>query len=350
MRSKPIDYDALLKEFISDFFPDFIAFVNPALYDAIDWEKGYVFLEQELINALRGKFKIKGKSKRTDKLVKVVLKEGKEHFVFVHIEFQHKPEKGFARRMYIYRTLICLRYDIDDISAIAIFTANPPPEEEKSYRNDTFGTSIIYTFKTLVAADLQEEVLIQASHNPFAIAMLAALYTYRSRNKPRLRLLLKAKLFALVRAKGAPVEKIVQLLIFVRDFVHLPEHFEHEFQFNQYLLTFPNENAMTISKGTKEFALGMFEHVFGYNPNVALAEEREKLAKERQQAEVERLQLLEALQYEEKEREKIEQERRQLLDATIFNLHHIAKMSAAEIALIVNLEPEAVEVIIANHL
>lgn len=87
MRSKPINYDALLKEFISDFFPDFIAFANPALHAAIDWEKGYVFLEQELINALRGKFKIKGKSKRTDRLVKVVLKLGADLYVYVHAEF-----------------------------------------------------------------------------------------------------------------------------------------------------------------------------------------------------------------------------------------------------------------------
>ena len=40
---KPIDYDALLKDFITDFFPEFIAFADPELYEAIDWSRGYTF-------------------------------------------------------------------------------------------------------------------------------------------------------------------------------------------------------------------------------------------------------------------------------------------------------------------
>ena len=354
MRSKPIDYDALLKEFISDFFPDFIAFVNPALYTAIDWEKGYVFLEQELINALRGKFKIKGKSKRTDKLVKVVLKAGANLYVYVHGEFQHKLEPDFALRMYHYRALISLRYGIENITAIAVFTGAKPSPDHLQYSSHVFGTRLEYQFKSVMAVQLDEQMLIESVHNSFAVAMLAAQYAYRSRNNPALRLTLKTKLFNLLRSQGEiNLDRSVKLFIFVRDFVHLPKKLENEFQQTQISLVFPNEKEMIISQGTKDFALGLYERVFGYNPTQLLAEEQKKneakLAKERQEAEMERLQLLEALQHEEKEREKIEQERQQLLDATIFNLHHIAKMSAAEIALIVNLEPEAVEIIIANH-
>ena len=56
--AKILDYDALLKDFVTDFFQDFVAFVSPELYEAIDWTKGYTFLEQELINAFRGKWKM----------------------------------------------------------------------------------------------------------------------------------------------------------------------------------------------------------------------------------------------------------------------------------------------------
>ena len=79
--------------------------------------------------------------------------------------------------------------------------------------------------------------------------------------------------------------------------------------------------------------------------NEALEEQKKneaKLAKERQKAEEERLQLLAALHREEEERQRLHA-------TTIFNLHHIAKMSAAEIALIVNMEPETIEAIIVNH-
>ena len=64
-----------------------------------------------------------------------------------------------------------------------------------------------------------------------------------------------------------PFDKILKLLIFVRDFVNLPQTFENEFRETQYYLTFPKTEAMTISKGTKEFAAGLYEHVFGYDPD-----------------------------------------------------------------------------------
>jgi hypothetical protein len=38
-RRKSIDNDALFKELISDYFPDFVELANPDLYEAIDWEQ-----------------------------------------------------------------------------------------------------------------------------------------------------------------------------------------------------------------------------------------------------------------------------------------------------------------------
>lgn len=348
---KPIDYDALLKDFITDFFPEFIAFADPELYEAIDWSRGYTFLEQELINALRGKFKVRGKRKFTDKLVRVYLKTGEEHLVFIHAEFQHQPEVGFARRMYEYRALIGLRYGVEDISAIAVFTGAAPPLEEQRYQRITFKTNIQYNFICIVAAQQEEQALINASDNPFAIALLAALYAQQSKKKPKLRLQLKGKLFALARSKEMPFDKILKLLIFVRDFVNLPQSFENEFRETQYYLTFPKTEAMTISKGTKEFAAGLYEHVFGYDPAVALEEERkqykELLEKERKKAEEERLKAEKELQKAEEERieerQRIEAERQR----TVLYFHETLQMPPAEIAQVLNLELAYIESLIS---
>jgi len=335
MRSKSIDYDALLKDFISDFFPDFIAFANPALSTAIDWAKGYTFLEQELINAMRGRFKVRGKRKKTDKLVKVVLKEGTNHYVYVHGEFQHQPEPDFALRMYNYRALIGLRYDIESITAMAVFTGAKPAPNQLQYAKQVFGTRLVYEFNSIVAIQLDESGLIQAMDNPFAVAMLAAQYAYRSRNNPALRLELKTKLFDLLRTKGnINLDRSVKLLIFVRDFVHLPKKLENEFLQSQFSLAFPNEVPMIISQGTKDFAAGFYERAFGYNPAQLLAEEQAKLAKERQKAEEERQKAL---------------EERQKLQNTILNLHQLVKMSPPEIAVIVGMTIEEVEALITLH-
>jgi hypothetical protein len=335
-KAKSIDYDALFKEFITEFFPDFIAFVNPALYEAIDWEKGFVFLEQELINALRGKFKVRGKRRHTDKLVKVHLKEGNEHVVFVHGEFQHKIELGFALRMYTYRTLIGLRYNVEDITAIAVFTGAAPPLEERSYFRASFGTKISYDFVSIVAVEYDEQALIQAADNPFAVAILAAQYTYRSRKSPKLRMNLKIKLFELINSRNLDIEKLVRLLIFVKEFVDLPIELEHEFQETQFSLDFPNSINMTISQSTKDFAVGLYERVFGYNPVEALKEEKKKSREERQAA-------IEA--------QKREEEERLRLDQVILNLYEMEKFTIAEIAgLAMKSEEYVQELIVAANL
>jgi hypothetical protein len=58
-KRKAIDNDALFKELISVYFPEFVFFANPELFEAIDWSKGFEFLEQEMINSLKERFRQK---------------------------------------------------------------------------------------------------------------------------------------------------------------------------------------------------------------------------------------------------------------------------------------------------
>jgi PAS domain-containing protein len=158
------------------------------------------------------------------------------------------------------------------------------------------------------------------------------------------RLISKNQLFALVKSQDIGIDKIVKMLIFVRDYVNLPQKLENEFQETQFSLVFPNAEAMTISKGTKEFAVGLYEHVFGYDPETLLKEEKKKaqelLDKERQV-------VIEALRREEEGLQKVEEERLRL-DNTIRYLHETVKMSAAEIATIVDKEIVYIEKLLAS--
>jgi hypothetical protein len=142
------------------------------------------------------------------------------------------------------------------------------------------------------------------------------------------------------------------MLIFVRDFVNLPQKFENEFQETQFSIAFPNTEAMTISQGTKDFASGLYERVFGYNPAVALEEEkkknREMLAKERQAAadalrrtEEEHQLAIEALQRE--------QEERLRLDNTIRYLYEKVNMTISDIAEVVNKDMAYIEELLAQN-
>ena len=338
-----MDYDGLVKDFVTEFFPEFIAFANPKLYRQVDWKRGFDSLEQELINAMRGKLRGKGKRKQTDKLVRVWLRSGEEHFVFVHAEFQHQPEAGFAKRMYEYRSLISLRYDIERITAIAVFTGAPPPAEESEYRTETFGTTLFYRFNSVVAAR-QDEQKLAKSNNPFAIALLAAMYAHKSKSDDQKRLVFKSKVFEMTKEKQMPHERMVKLLIFVRDFIQLPDNLESEFHREAFSKTFPSLPAMQATQGSKDFAEKLYAHLFGFSPAQTLRQERRKMAQITMKAEQERAKAEQERAKAEQERAKAEQERAK----AILNMHQKLNLSVVQIAEALTLDLPYVERIIAE--
>jgi len=97
----PTNYDSPWKEMIEIYFPQFLQFFFPQVYNEIDWslEKPYEFLDQEL-----QQLEPEGETGKrlADKVAKVWLKSGEQIWIIVHIEVQGKYEKNFPQRMWIY--------------------------------------------------------------------------------------------------------------------------------------------------------------------------------------------------------------------------------------------------------
>ena len=81
--------------------------------DAIDWSTPYDVMDKELQaitkDAMVGK-------QFVDKLIKVKSKQGREHFVLVHLEVQGKPQTAFALRLYQYNYRVFDRYHLPVIT------------------------------------------------------------------------------------------------------------------------------------------------------------------------------------------------------------------------------------------
>jgi hypothetical protein len=73
-KTAKIDYDHPRKQIITFFFRESIAHIAPSLYRKIDWDKGVEFLEQELHEIVKTRFR---GAKICDKLAKVRLEKGK---------------------------------------------------------------------------------------------------------------------------------------------------------------------------------------------------------------------------------------------------------------------------------
>jgi hypothetical protein len=314
-----IKYDQNWKAIVSAFSKPFIEFFFPTISKDIDWNFAPEFLEEELHNS-----KDLPKSKRIlDKLIKVRLKNGKEKWLFIHIEFQTSTGKAICLRMYDYYQIIRERYG-KDIVALVIFTGKNAPRINNKYVHKNYDTSITYVFSSYIVVNQSEEELI-ANPNPFALVVLANWYSLNSKGDDQKRYTYKEKLYEMGKERGISIADISKLHIFVTEIMKLPKNLVKQFE-KEYLKTSTKkiDKMMYASPSTREVFSEMTKEIFGQSPEEMLAKLKiatKSAEKERMQAEKERMQA-------EKERMQAEKER----VASILLFHTKFGVSAQEIA------------------
>jgi len=87
--------DVAWKQILDFYFKDFVEFCLLDLYRLIDWNKPWESLDKELQAITKGE----DSSKRLlDKLFKVFIKDGREHWVLVHCEIVRHASRAFKAR------------------------------------------------------------------------------------------------------------------------------------------------------------------------------------------------------------------------------------------------------------
>jgi len=219
------DIDINLKEIISELFEPFVEFCMPDIYEEINFNEAYEFLEQEFPKLMKGKYK-KG-TKINDKLVKVTLKNGERKYLYIHIELQHKPEEDFAERMFVYFYRIFDKYG-KDIETLAVFTGKSESFKINSFENTTFQTKIKYDYRLFVVNQQDETVLLNST-NPFALVVLAMVYALKTESNDNLRLQYKTNLMRLMLKRKFNRNYIERILSFLANILTLPDEFETKF-------------------------------------------------------------------------------------------------------------------------
>jgi hypothetical protein len=261
-----LDEDEVFKTFFTKNVPDVIAIVNPELFVAVDWSVAVEFCEQELINFLRGRLRQIDKRKVADKLLKLKLLNGNDVFVFLHNEFQNALTDDLAQRWFKSRMLISLRYNVEDITTIIIFTGDAPKKKHSFYDRTCFGTRT--TFKTNAFVVVKQNAKqLMAMNNPAAFAFLAAKYAVQSKDDVGKRLFLKKKLFDLVKKKGFPVENMEEILTFVFDFMMLPAKMDAEFMLNESFFQHPKSEKIMMTLGKAVVSNAMCLNITGLTFN-----------------------------------------------------------------------------------
>jgi len=241
--------DILWKAALEDLFDDFLRFFYADADDLFDFEKGFQYLDKELEQLFppdAGNYA----PRYVDKLVKVFTKNGVEEWVLIHVEVQGYTDHDFAKRMFQYYYRILDQYD-KPITAFAIFADTGRNFHPRFYEREFLGTKVFYSYNTFKIID-QDDNELEASNNPFAMAVLSAKLAL-SRNSVSDQQLfdLAYDLAKRLLGKKMPKEKIRKVMNFLRYYLRFENH-EMFVKFEQEIAVLTQKS---ITMGIEEFLL-----------------------------------------------------------------------------------------------
>ncbi len=226
------DHDSAWKEMIGAYFPAFVEFFFPHIYPEIDWTRGYESLDKELA-AIRPTH---ATGKRiADKLFKVWLKNGKAAWLLIHIEIQDRVTKVFARRLFIYnyRLLDKEKHRVEVVS-LAVLTGLARSKTGR-YEAQRWGCKTTFEFPCVRIADYAERWdELEASHNIFAVAVMAQLKAHQTKGDNATRMDWKRRLIFSLYRRGFSREQIVNLFRFIEWIMTLPPGLEQQLRQEVY--------------------------------------------------------------------------------------------------------------------
>ena len=227
MAEKRDDFDNPWKSILEKYFQEFMVFFFPEIHDDINWAQGHDFMDQELQQIVRDA----DLSKRyVDKLVKVWKLNGSERLVFVHIEIQSQEDSDFSSRMFVYNYRIRDCYDAKIVS-LAILGDDRSNWRPEPFRDELWGCEVTFRFPMVKLLDYEPRWLeLEASRNPFAIAVMAHLKTKETQKDPQSRKEWKFQLTRRLYEQGFERQDIMELFLFVDWMMELPEGLKREFK------------------------------------------------------------------------------------------------------------------------
>ncbi len=223
--------DNAWKDALNHYFPEFVAFFFPAINAEIDWRRGYEFLDQELQQVTRDH---RVGRRLADKLVKVYLLDGTEQWLLIHLEVQGTARAGLAKRIYIYNYRIFDRYDCEVVSLV-LLTGGGKSRQPQSYEVKRWGCELTFRFPVVRLVDYEDRwPELEASRNPFAIAVMAHLRLRQARGDQRKKRQWKRELIFGLYERGYSRAEVLAFFRFIDWVMVLPLEMERKLRAELY--------------------------------------------------------------------------------------------------------------------
>lgn len=207
------------------FFEDFVKLLFPHIHGEIDWKRGYMFLDKELVQIARG---YAAGTRVADKLAKVYLKSGGKRKVLAHIEIEGKGGRKFDERMYVYNYRIFDKEFARVVSLAIVISANPQTPLGK-FETALWGCRVLFEYPVIHIRDLIRKLEeLERSDNPFAIVILAQLKVIEAGNDNGRKFAAKRQLIRRLYEGGFSHKERADLFRIIDWLIIVPEEAEEQ--------------------------------------------------------------------------------------------------------------------------
>ncbi len=214
-----VSKDELWKGVIEDLAEDFLRYFFSDVIHLIDFQKGVDFLDKELIRLFPGGL---SSVRHADKLMKIWLKDGGEHWVLIHVEVQGYDDPNFAFRMFQYAYRIRDRFR-RKVTALAIYTGLNQRFHFSEYRESFWGADLRYRFRSFSVIRHTSEELLR-SDNVIGIVLEAvrqAILLSRKDDLSKMRI--KTRLVRLLLKYSVDRKRIKLIIDFIKYYIRFDE-------------------------------------------------------------------------------------------------------------------------------
>jgi hypothetical protein len=222
----PARYDLPWKAALSHAFRDFVAFFFADQGAEIDWRKRPRFRDKELAGIGFGGTT---DSMVADKLVEVLLLDGRAQWVLIHVEVQAQHDASLARRVLDYNYRIFKEYG-QPVASLVVLADEDPRWRPAAFHNRLLGTVMGISFATAKLQDYADQFdVLRASDNPFAWVTLAHLLTQQNRHHANQLYAAKWQLTKLLFQHGWRKARIIELFKVINWMMVLPHQLQQRY-------------------------------------------------------------------------------------------------------------------------
>ncbi|MCW5559110.1 MAG: transposase [Verrucomicrobiae bacterium] len=250
MPTKRSDSDSPWKDTLEHFLRFFLALCFPQIEAAIDWSRGFVFMDKEL-QAIAPN--TRSTRLYVDKLVKLWRKDGHPQWVFLHLEVQSQFLARLAERVFRYHCRLSEAYGEPVVSLVVL--ADPHPKwRPQTYQFDLWGCQVHFQFPVCKLLDLSETMLEEASEtNPVALLILAHRAAQRTRRDPPGRRVRKWTLIRQLYERGWEKKDVLEMYRLMDWMLRLPAEEERVLQ--EQVLDLEKEKRMPYISSAERFGI-----------------------------------------------------------------------------------------------